>query len=409
MNELTPGECDIIGRVHEIRIKGKRLGFLVLSDEENTIQAVTEQPEILANLTYETVIKVEGLLVEAHVRGCSVSNFEIQIKNLIVISESQILPTRPEENRDLSTSLEFRYLDLRSVNNQIIFRLQSLICQSFREFLYQHDFTEIHTPKLTSSAHESGASVFKVQYFEKNAYLAQSPQLYKQMAINSGFNQVFEVGPVFRAENSNTYRHLTEFTGLDLEMRIKNSYHEIIDFLYKLLLYIFQQIENQYPLLPKLNYPKQPLIIPFCEALSLLEGATELGTTEERELGKIIKEKYGTDIFIIDRYPKVERPFYTMISQENSDETYSYDIILRGNEILSGAQRINNPQELEHRAAEAGIQLETIRPYLESFKYGSYPHGGGGFGLERLVMFYLDIDNIRKTSMFPRDPKRLEP
>jgi len=268
--------------------------------------------------------------------------------------------------------------------------------------------------------------VFEVKYFKTKAYLAQSPQLYKQMAISGDFERVFEIGPVFRAEQSNTHRHLTEFTGLDLEMAIQQHYHEVTDVMGDLFVYIFEGLETrfkkelevisqQYPFEP-VKYLKKTLRLKFAEGVELIRAAgctmgdyDDLTTANERVLGKIVKEKYGTDFFILDQYPAAVRPFYTMGNPEDKRYSNSYDMFIRGEEICSGAQRVHDPKMLEAAAKAHKIDLATIKPYLDSFTFGVPPHGGGGVGLERVVMLFLNIHNVRKSSLFPRDPQRLTP
>jgi aspartyl-tRNA synthetase len=296
----------------------------------------------------------------------------------------------------------------------------------FREFLLQNGFTEIHSPKLIGCASEGGAEVFKLGYFETSAFLAQSPQLYKQMAVCSDLERVFEIGPVFRAEKSFTHRHLCEFVGLDIEMAFQEHYHEVLDVLDGLFLHIFEGLEKrfskeleavsrQYPFTP-LQYHKPNLRLKFPEAIALLREAgiqvgdlEDFSTDTEKKLGKIVKEKYKTDFYILDKFPKNVRPFYTMPDPTNPDYTNSYDFFLRGEEIMSGSQRIHDPALLQQRATEKGVALHGIQDYVNAFKYGAPPHAGGGIGLERVVMLYLGLSNIRMTSMFPRDPHRLTP
>jgi len=324
------------------------------------------------------------------------------------------------------TRLNHRILDLRTQANQGIYRLQSGVCQLFREYLLNNSFNEIHTPKLLGTASEGGANVFKVQYFNNSAFLAQSPQLYKQMAICSDMERVFEIGPVFRAENSLTHRHLTEFTGLDLEMTIKEHYHEVLDMLEGLFLFIFdglntrfakelEIISQQYPFEP-LKYKSPVLRLTFSEGIKMLKEAgvqvedlEDLSTPSEKFLGGLVKEKFGTDFYMLDKFPSSARPFYTMPDPVDSRYANAYDFFIRGEEIMSGSQRIHVPELLENRAKDLGVGLAGIREYIDSFKYGAPPHGGGGIGLERVVMLFLGLKNIRMTSMFPRDPKRLNP
>lgn len=240
------------------------------------------------------------------------------------------------------------------------------------------------------------------------------------------FTRVFEVGPVFRAENSYTHRHLTEFTGLDIEMAIENSYMEIIDIIGQLFSFMFKKLEtdhaellkvvnNQYAFEPFLC-PEKPVVLTFEEGVKMLQAVgvnqrvdDDLATETERILGGLVREKFKTDFYILHRYPQAARPFYTMLCKDNKEFTCSYDVFMRGEEIISGAQRIHDPELLAERAKFKGIPVETIKDYIDSFKFGAYPHGGFGVGLERVVMLYLDLGNIRKTSAFPRDPNRIAP
>lgn len=322
--------------------------------------------------------------------------------------------------------LDNRVIELRTTTNQAIFKIQSATCMLFREFLISHGFTEIHTPKLISTASEGGADVFKVGYFGGNAYLAQSPQLYKQMCIAADFDRVFEIGPVFRAENSNTHRHMTEFMGMDMEMAFKNHYHEVLDMLDAMFISIFdglkerfdtelEIIKRQFPF-EDLVYHRPSLRLNYTEAIEMLNAdgfnkqpTDDISTSEEKRLGELVKQKYNTDFFILDKFPLCVRPFYTMPDPHDDRFSNSYDVFLRGEEIMSGAQRIHDMEMLIERAKVHEIELDTIRAYIEAFKYGAPPHGGGGVGMERIVMLYLGVGNIRKTALFPRDPKRLTP
>jgi len=329
-------------------------------------------------------------------------------------------------NPDIDTRLNHRIIDLRTQANHAIFRIQAGVCQLFREYLSGHDFVEIHTPKMISAASEGGATVFKIKYFDTEAYLAQSPQFYKQMMICSDYERVFEIGPVFRAENANTPRHLTEFTGLDMEMSFNEHYHEVLDMMDGMFVFIFDGIASrfareldiinaQYPFTP-IVYKKPTLRLRFAEGIALLHAAgvnapalEDLSTAHEKHLGQLVKETHGVDFYVLDKYPKSARPFYTMPESEESPYTNSYDLFVRGQEIVSGSQRIHDAAMLEKSARDKGITLQLIRPYLDAFKYGAPPHGGCGIGLERMVMLYLNLGNIRRGSLFPRDPGRLNP
>ncbi len=330
----------------------------------------------------------------------------------------------PVVNQDVR--LNNRIIDLRVPTNQAIFRLQSGVCQVYREFMLQNGFTEIHTPKLIGGASEGGSNVFKFKYFEQDACLAQSPQLYKQMALCADLQRVFEIGPVFRAENSNTNRHLCEFTGLDMEMEFKDHYFEVLDLIGELMVYMVTNlkerfsrelsiINEQYPF-EEFKISNPVLKIDFRTGVKMLQEAgieqdplDDLSTETEKALGALVKTKYDTDFYMLYGYPKNARPFYTMIDPKDPDYTNSYDFFMRGEEITSGAQRVHCPNMLRERAAEMGIPAETIQDYIESFKYGAPSHAGAGFGMERIVKFFCGLHNIRKTSMFPRDPQRLAP
>ena len=326
----------------------------------------------------------------------------------------------------LSTRLNNRVVDLRTKANQAIFHLESGVCQLFREFLYTQEFIEVQCPKLVAGTSEGGAEVFKLTYFGQEACLAQSPQSYKQMCVMGDFERVFTVGPVFRAENSFGPRHMCEFTGLDIEMAIQESYHEIMDVAGELFSYMFEKLEKRFAKeieAIKEQYPfepfkiKKPIVkLTFQEGVELLKEngviinpLEDLSTPNEKKLGELVRKKYETDFYILHKYPVSARPFYTMLSSEDSRYTNSFDVFMRGQEIISGGQRIHEPSLLTERAKVHGINIETIKHYIESFKYGAYPHGGFGVGLERVVMFYCALGNIRRSSMFPRDPKRLTP
>lgn len=322
--------------------------------------------------------------------------------------------------------LNNRVIDLRVPTNQAIMRLQAAVSQLFREFMYDNEFTEIHSPKLIGGASEGGANVFTLKYFDQPACLAQSPQLYKQMALCADMDRVFEIGPVFRAENSNTNRHLTEFTGLDMEMTIKEHYFEVLDMLGDMFCFIFKNLESRFKHeldTIKKQYPfedfkcKTPVVkLHYKEGVKLLKAAgveqgalDDLSTETERALGKIVREKYDTDFYMLYGYPAAVRPFYTMLDPTDPDYTNSYDFFMRGEEITSGAQRVHDADMLLERAKVMEIPVDTIQDYVDAFKYGAPAHGGCGIGLERVVKFYCNLWNIRKASLFPRDPRRIKP
>ncbi|XP_071942284.1 aspartate--tRNA ligase, cytoplasmic-like [Antedon mediterranea] len=438
-------------RLHTSRSKGKQC-FIVLRQQQFTIQGLVAVSEIVskgmvkfaATVTKESIVDIEGtvLKVGQAVEGCTQQDVELHVKQMFVISAAEPrLPLQiddasrpvtededgnqgPTVNQD--TRLDNRIIDLRTTTNQAIFRIEGGVCELFREALRAEGFTEIHTPKIISAASEGGANVFQVSYFKTKAFLAQSPQLYKQMAICSDFDRVFTIGGIFRAEDSNTHRHLTEFVGLDVEMAFNYHYHEVLKVIGKMFNYIFaglrdryaseiKMVSKQFPAEP-FKFLDPPLILEFPEAVQMLrDNGVEMGdeddlsTPNEKFLGRLVKKKYDTDFYMLDKYPLAVRPFYTMPDPNNPKASNSYDMFMRGEEILSGAQRIHDPELLVERAKAHEIPLDTIQSYIDSFKFGAPPHGGGGIGLERVTMLYLGLDNIRKTSMFPRDPKRLTP
>ena len=326
----------------------------------------------------------------------------------------------------MNTRLDNRVFDLRVPTTQAIFKLQSGVAHLFREYLDSQNFIEIHTPKLIGGASEGGSNVFKFKYFNQDACLAQSPQLHKQMCIISDFKRVYEIGPVFRAENSFTSRHLCEFTGLDIEMEIKEHFFEVLDVLGELFYFIFKGlneryakeleiVNNQYPFEPLVLTP-EVLKLPWSEGIKLLtengfkqDINEDLDTENEKALGKLVKDKYKTDFYILYGYPKSARPFYTMPDPKDDNFTNSFDAFIRGEEVLSGAQRIHDYDLLLQKVKEKEINPETLSDYLNAFKLGAPAHGGAGIGLERVVKLFVGLGNIKKCVLFPRDPKRLKP
>ncbi|PWN43882.1 aspartyl-tRNA synthetase [Ceraceosorus guamensis] len=323
-----------------------------------------------------------------------------------------------------------RVLDLRSPASQSIFRIQSLVSTIFRTSLLMQGFLEIHTPKLQAGSSESGSSVFQLDYFGRPAFLAQSPQLYKQLAISSDLQRVFEVGPVFRAENSNTSRHLTEYTGLDVEMQIIRTYHEAIKVIDAMLKDVFGAIRKNMPREEQIVrdhfgggecvWIEETPILTFQEGIRMLRESgwkeedgsdpsedEDLATRTEHRLCELVKEKYGTDYFILDKFPVSARPFYTMPDPELPGFTNSFDIFLRGTEISSGGQRIHDAKELEDNIRHMGLDTRALQEYLDGFRYGMSPHAGCGFGLERIVTTFLGLGDVRWASLFHRDPRSL--
>uniref|UniRef100_A0A0D6R6A2 aspartate--tRNA ligase n=1 Tax=Araucaria cunninghamii TaxID=56994 RepID=A0A0D6R6A2_ARACU len=454
--DLMDQQVLIRGRAHAIRGVSNKMAFLVVREAGFTVQCVLSvTPDFVSkgmvkyatSISKESIIEVEGTVSvpEVSIKGAS-QQVEIKVRKVYCISKAA--PTLPINLEDAArsekefekaeqtgeqlvrvgqdTRLNNRVLDLRTPANQGIFRIQSHVSMLFRQVLISEGFVEIHTPKLIAGASEGGSAVFKLDYKGQPACLAQSPQLHKQMAICADFGRVFEIGPVFRAEDSFTHRHLCEFTGLDLEMEIKKHYFEVLDILDRLFVTIFDglnenckkelhAINQQFPFEP-LKYLPKTLRLTFAEGVQMLKEAGievdplgDFNTETERKLGQLVREKYGTDFYFLHRYPMAVRPFYTMPCVDDPLYSNSFDVFIRGEEIISGAQRVHDPEILTKRAKECGIDVNTISTYIDSFRWGAVPHGGAGVGLERVVMLFCGLNNIRKTSLFPRDPQRLAP
>lgn len=446
------------------RPQGAKLAFLNLRQGLNTVQAVVAASDKLSkqmvkfaqNVSTESTLAVTGTVarVQEQIKSATIKDFEIHISKLFVEAKAEVpLPLqvedaeRPlpgegaaEEEKEtdgrplvgLNTRLNNRTIDLRAKINHAIFIIKGGVCGLFQEFLSARGFTLIQTPKILGAASEGGSSVFEVNYFGKPAYLAQSPQFYKQMCIAGRFKKVMEIGPVFRAENSNTARHLTEFTGLDLEMEIQEHYHEAMNTLSELMLFIFKELNARYKKETdlvrsvyhveefKLPESGKVPVITFQEGIKMLRDAGEelgdyddLTTPQEKHLGRLVLEKYNSDFFVLDQFPLAIRPAYTMPSPHDPKLSNSYDMFMRSQEILSGAQRIHNAELLAEQMRKHDPPIDPNGPgtkdYVDSFRYGCPPHAGGGFGLERIVTYWLGLSNVRLSSLFPRDPVRVTP
>jgi nondiscriminating aspartyl-tRNA synthetase len=472
-------------RVHSVRAAGN-LVFVVFRQNGLTLQGVMSKSDAMpkaalkfvASIALESVVDVTGPLKrpEQPINTCSVSALELHITTLFVVSAADTLPfqltdamtpepvilayeaklaalkakydaakaagasadelaaldkekdaaaaeCRPVERK---TSLDNRVLDLRTPANLAIFRVQAAVCRLFREHLTKLRFVEIQSPKLIGCLSEGGANVFEVSYFGSKAYLAQSPQFYKQMCIGADFDRVFEVAPVYRAENSNTPRHMTEFIGLDLEMAFNEHYHEVLDVIDSLFQHIFeglfrehahdlQLVSQQYPCEP-LKYKFPSPLLKFSDAVAMLTAAgfkqelyEDLSTENEKELGKLVRAKHDTDYYRLDKFPTSARPFYTMLDADDPQLTNSYDFFMRGQEVLSGAQRIHDRALLIERAKIKGVDIDTIEGYTSSFKHGMPPHAGCGLGLNRVTFLFLGLTHITQSTLFPRLTNRLYP
>lgn len=423
ITRIIPGtEVKVQGFVERVRNTGA-MAFLVLRDRTGKVQVTIEKaahPEFaedLNNLTPESVVTVEG---------SAVSNPQVRLNGLEILPERLVIeslavPLPLNKDAAVDTRMDYRWLELRGEKERLLFEVQTCLVSAMRQFLTERDFLEIHTPKLIAAASESGADVFEVKYFDRKAYLAQSPQFYKQMAMAAGFERIFETGPVFRAEKSFTNRHATEFSGFDLEFSYIESFEDVMRLEAELLTYALEQvarrygeaIERQYGIkvvVPELPFPQ----IALCDLYAELErryGYTvpesEKGdmTTEAEQLSyRFSKEVFGHEFLFITDFAAEKRAFYHM---RKNGVPQGYDLIWRGVEITTGAQREHRYDVLCRQAEERGLG-EDVKFYTEFFRYGCPPHGGFGLGIDRMSMLLLGV-TIKDAMFLFRGPNRLTP
>jgi len=431
LKEHLDSTVELRGWAQAIRDQ-KSMQFLVLRDETGLAQLVlpkqdppSELNESISALTPESAVTITGLVVADE--RVKLGGLEIQLASLTVDSPAQPeLPVTPESALD--KRIDWRYLDLRRPDRRLIFEVQSTVEQAMREYWAGQGFVEIHTPKLMGSASESGAELFKVDYFERTAYLAQSPQFYKQMAMAGGFGKVFEIGPVFRANPSFTSRHDTEFTSVDVEISWIDSHEDVMAFEEAWLGHVLATVARRHgeqiaaTFGVELSAPSVPFPrITLADAKALLkdhghDGSGggldpnhDLDPPSERALSKIVAEQSGSEFVFVTDYPTSVRPFYHMRHQDQPTLTKSFDLLWRGIELTTGAQREHRYEQLLSQAREKDVEVGPIQYYLDFFRYGAPPHGGFGFGLTRLLMQMLGQDNVREVTFLYRGPNRLEP
>lgn len=420
-------EYVIAGWVDRIRVHGK-LVFVVVRDRSGRIQVVAKKNiseeawRIAKSLTPESVIAVRGVLVESK---AALGGREIQAVEIKLYSKAEPLPIdiHDYEKTVLAKRLDWRFLDLRNPRNQTIFMIEAEMARAAREWFTRHGFLEIFTSKIVGAATEGGAEVFSIVYFDKPAFLAQSPQLYKQMGVIAGFERVYEIGPAFRAEPHHTTRHLTEYTSVDLEMGFIESYEDVMNAVEGVVRSMVEAAITKYRNRIEEFFPnavtKLPSKIPrisIREAYRLLEQAgvnvewgEDLTSEAERKLGELVEKEYDSPIVFVTEYPWNARPFYTMRKPDEPEWTLSFDLLFRGLEIATGGQREHRYEVLLRQLEEKGLNPKNFEWYLNMFKYGAPPHGGAGIGLERVVMQTLGLGNIREARLLPRDPERLTP
>ena len=419
LKELMGKVVKVEGYVHKIRVL-KYITLIVVRDRSGLVQCVAENSSInLKSLKLESVVSIVGEVKESK---NSLNPFEISINKVEIISDvKEELPIEINKENltvNLDTMLDNRVLSLRNEKKQAIFKVQNIIVESFREFLANREFTEIFTPKIVAEGAEGGTEVFEVKYFENKAYLAQSPQFYKQMMV-SVFERVFEVGQVYRAEEHNTNRHLNEYVSMDLEFGYIEDENDLMELEEELLKYIFTNLkvkgEKYFDLLnveaPVLNYkiPK----IKLSDAIKILKEkfnkklAGDLDPEGEKLICNYVKKTYGSEFVFLTHYPRKKRPMYTMPYGEK--ETHSFDLLYRGIEITTGGQRINDYDMLIENMKYKGLNPEDYSSYTEVFKYGMPKHGGLAIGLERITAKVLGLANVREAALFTRDRNRIRP
>ncbi|HOQ06634.1 MAG TPA: aspartate--tRNA(Asn) ligase [Clostridiales bacterium] len=409
------------GWVHNINCVGK-IAFVHLRDRTGIIQIVADE-SMVRDLRLEMSIEVTGNRV---VNGKAPSGVEIHAEAVRILGTVyyDMLPfgiNRKRINASLDTQLDHRTVSLRPARSRAIFRVQQEIEEAFRSYFREHGFTQIHTPKIISSATEGGSEMFTVDFFGRRAFLAQSPQFYKQMMVGAGFERVFEIGHAYRAELHNTWRHLSEYVSMDVEMGFIESYEDLMDIEEGYINYLFRHLKSAcaaelemfgVSLPDSVEIPRLPLaeaqriVLEKYGRRSPLSGLDAEG---EKLFSEYMKNEYGTDFVFLTKYPASKRPMYTMPDPENNELTQSFDLIYKGLEITTGSQRIHDYEMLKRNIEKFGLDPENFRFYLDSFRYGMPPHGGFAIGLERITMKLLDLDNIREATLFPRDIKRLEP
>lgn len=424
-------DVTISGFVETIR-NIKWVQFLIIKDGDSKVQVTIEKSdeanaemvEIVNNLKEESTVLITGKLVENE--NVKLNGYEIIPNSIKVTSKCMCdLPFNYKDisNVNLDTRLDYRFIDLRNEKNMFIFKVQSTFVKYLREFLYNNNFTEIHTPKLIAAASESGSEVFEVKYFDRFAYLAQSPQFYKQMAMASGMNRIFEVAPAFRAENSNTNRHATEFTSFDLEFSYIDSFNDVMNLEAEMLRYALSKLKEEMGdkikqiydidiIVPTLPFPTMSLSDVYKNLESRYnykvsdDEKNDLTTEAEKLVYKLSKDLYGHEFMFITEYPAEKRAFYHM--RDENGILQGYDLIWKGVEITTGAQREHRYEEIVKNAKEKGLG-EDVKFYLDFFKYGCPPHGGFAIGIDRFTMLLLNIPSVKETQFLFRGPNRLNP
>ncbi|MHB1485525.1 MAG: aspartate--tRNA(Asn) ligase [Saccharofermentanales bacterium] len=420
----SAGENIVSGTIHTMRHFGE-FSFLILRTRQGLIQCYIEKnrfADLFDELVDNACVELTGTIKEEE---RAPNNFEFIIDDIKILSQpyqqTPVSLSKWKLGVSLDKNLELRPLTLRHLHQRAIFKIQEGIVRGFRDFLQKEEFTEIRTPKIVSAGAEGGSNIFQLDYFGRKAYLAQSPQFYKQTMVGV-YERVFEVGPVFRAEKHNTTRHLNEYTSLDFEMGFITDFSDIMNMEVSALKYIFDLLKNEYQNeinMLKIKMPEFDSIpaVRFDTAKEMvskkynrkIKDPYDLEPEEENLIGQLFMDEFDSEFVFVTHYPTKKRPFYAMDDPENTKFTLSFDLLFRGMEITTGGQRIHQYEEQVEKMLKKGMNPDDFESYLMIHKYGMPPHGGLGLGLERLTMKLLGETNIRTTTMFPRDQTRLDP
>ena len=423
ISEIKLGKVEIQGWIENLRDK-KNMQFIVIRDLSGKVQVTVvkaEKPEVaevFSKATLESTVKIVGEAVANEY--VKLGGIEIIPDSVEITSHAEALPIGPESSID--QRIDHRWIDLRTERNQLIFQFQSYLINAMREYLINNDFTEIHTPKLIATASESGAEVFEVKYFDRKAYLAQSPQFYKQMAMAGGLERIFEIAPCFRSEKSHTKKHATEFTSFDVEFSYISSFQDVMNLEAEMLAYGLAKTKEKYGEkvkevfgveinVPTLPFPQMKLLDIYAElkeryGFEVPESEkTDLTTEAERLCERLAKDKFNHEFLFVTDYPPEKRAFYHM---RDNGILQGYDLIWKGIEITSGAQREHRYEEIKKNAEEKGLG-QDVAFYLQFFRNGMPPHGGFAIGVDRLTMLLLNLPSLKETQFLFRGPDRLDP
>jgi nondiscriminating aspartyl-tRNA synthetase len=406
------------GWIYKIK-EFSKFAFVSLRDKTGIVQLVVEELEDVKDLKLETAVEVTGKVIE---NKKAPGGIEVLVNGMEVIGKTyyDLMPF-PIHQRKIEASLEVqldhRTISLRRPEKRAVFKVQEEIVEAFRRYLRGRGFSEIHTPKIVASGTEGGSEVFTVNYFDTRAFLAQSPQFYKQMMVGAGFEAVYEIGYAYRAELHNTWRHLNEYMSLDVEMGFIEDENDLMDLEEDFLKFLLKHLKDTCSSELAMFHGELPEIstiprIPLKEAQDILQkkyGRKYMDSEGEALFAQYVKEEYGSDFVFLTRYPVSKRPMYAMPHDEDEGMTRSFDLIYKGLEITTGGQRIHDYEMLRDNMIRFGVNPEDFAFYLDTFKYGMPPHGGFAIGLERLTMKLLDLENVREAALFPRDLNRILP